>query len=104
MSTDVQALLERDRKGTARAASEYVRAMDPFEIPKYFQAAALTALQRGDGAAASVIRAVISGPDSYGDHLRWYASNLFISEPHVLAYFPEEFTRAVAGRVNLTPA
>lgn len=94
MSTDDNA------KKMGRAAGDYVKAMDPFEIPAHFRDAAMNALENGDGGAASEIRAVISGPDSCGDHLRNSASILLNAEPELLKYFTSDFTRGFASRVT----
>ena len=100
MSTDVQALLQRDHHSLGRAAGDYVRAMDASEILKHLDAAATKALYSGDGAAAWVIRGVINGPNAYGEYLRDAAAVLLRDKPEYLKHFGTDFTKGVAGRLN----
>jgi hypothetical protein len=90
-------------KAMGRAAADYVKSMDPFEIPKYFAAAATDALYGGDGDTAWIIRNLLNGPDAYGDHLKANAGILLRERPNILRYFPAEFTRAVESRYTPDP-
>lgn len=101
MAASLQDLMQhKDYKVMSKAATACMREMSDAQILAFFDAAGTKALYSGDGIAANAIRAILNGPDAYGEHLRAVASSLISDRPDFLKHFTADFTRAIETRLN----
>ena len=101
MTTTLQDLMHhRDYKKMQSAAQGYLAEISDEKLLDYCDDAARKALYAGDGSGASAIRALVNGPDAYGEHLKWNAVSLFADRPQLLKYFAADFSNAIGSRLG----
>jgi hypothetical protein len=101
MSISLQDLMHhRDYKKMQSATQSYLADMSDEKILDYMDDAGRKALYDGDGSGASAIRALVNGPDAYGEHLRWNAVSLLSDRPHLLKHFSADFANGIATRLT----
>lgn len=82
-----------------QATAAYIKEIDVSKLRDYFHAAGFNAVSSGDGNAAWVLRGVLNRPESYGEHLRNFATLALFDNPQFFNYFSPEFTDGILSRI-----